>query len=255
VRWISRRRLVAVAADQLGRGRLHPHRRQPGGEQLQVVADHVADGQQRLRDAAGAVRRQDHPLEPPGRVVHGQRLVRPHVHTGEEPARGHPLDQRVVVDHRGTADEHQPRARLQQVQLGRPEQVAALLGDGGQHEDEGAARQRLGQRRRLHALLAQHGRRQPRVVHPDVGRKPSSSRSSERPRLPKPTRPTSACRSRTESAVRPVTYCSVPARKARSSRLMPRARSSARPRANSATASAYAGPLPSTRTPRAKAAG
>ena len=48
-------RSIAVAADQLGGGDLHPHRWQTAGDLAEVVDHHLADQAERLRDAAGSV--------------------------------------------------------------------------------------------------------------------------------------------------------------------------------------------------------
>ena len=76
---------VAVAADEFTRGGLHPGGRQPLGQEGQVVDDHVADGQEGLRDAARAVGGEDQSLQFAGGVVGGDGFVGPDVDAREQP--------------------------------------------------------------------------------------------------------------------------------------------------------------------------
>ena len=167
----------------------------------------------------------------------GHRLLRPDVDRGEEPAGRDALEHGVEVEHGGPADQHEAGAVGQQVELARPEQPLALGGDGRQHEHDLALAPA--------PRPAAPGRARPRAASTPgaTGRRPGSWRRTGaaagagrgRGCRSRPARCRTP-RSRIASALPAATYRSRPARKARSSRLIPRARSIARPSANSATA-------------------
>ena len=92
-------------------------------------------------------------------MIRCHRLVGPHVNGGKEPAVGDPVQQRVEVDDRRPAGEHEASGLRHKVELACSEQLSALVGDRRQHEDELAVREGLVQRAGEDVVAAQLPRR------------------------------------------------------------------------------------------------